>query len=85
MPVFGLGLLPESKQSPIYSSPLLKPTPENPSPPPPMEGSVMIIRAASLEEAWKRIWDDIYWTSGVWDQEKTFVREFIHHPDLVDP
>ena len=44
-----------------------------------MAGSVLVFRATSLDEAWKRVKDDVYWTEGVWDAEKCVVEEFIKH------
>ena len=44
-----------------------------------MAGSLLLFRADSLEDAWKRIRDDVYWTAGVWDQDRCVVEEFIKH------
>lgn len=42
------------------------------------------MRQPSLEDMWRRIKDDIYWTAGVWDREKCQVGEFIRHGEYVD-
>ena len=44
-----------------------------------MDGSLMIFRAPSLDQAWKRIKEDIYYTAGVWNKEECVVKEFIKH------
>ncbi|RSH79210.1 uncharacterized protein EHS24_001249 [Apiotrichum porosum] len=46
----------------------------------PMGGSVMLLRYPSLEAAWARVRDDVYWTAGVWDPERTVVEEFCEPP-----
>lgn len=40
-----------------------------------MAGSTLLYRYPSIEEAWRRIKADPYWTSGVWDQGKVEVKE----------
>lgn len=50
-----------------------------------MAGSLMIFRSESLAEAWKMIKTDVYWTEGVWDQEKVSVNEFIRNELYNDP
>ena len=49
-----------------------------------MDGSLLIFRAVSLDKAWERIKEDIYWTAGVWDAEKCVVREFIKYDKYSD-
>jgi hypothetical protein len=75
--VFGLGYLPPSG-SPLRTSPLLPPNT------PPMAGSLMILRASSLDDAWERIRSDVYWTEGVWDRGQVKVEEFIRHAEYND-
>jgi len=76
MTEFGLGYLPPpSTPAPSVTLP---PGVEH------MVGSVLIFRAANLDAAWERIKDDIYWTSGVWDKEKSTVHQLIKHPNYND-
>lgn len=70
---FGLGLKP-----PPGAASLL--TPDLPPGSPELAGSVMLIRAENLERAWDRIRGDLYWTEGVWDQDKCRVDEFTTNP-----
>ncbi|TFY74027.1 hypothetical protein EWM64_g9987 [Hericium alpestre] len=42
-----------------------------------MEGSVMIFKAARLEEVKSIIESDIYWTSNVWDKENLQIKPFL--------
>lgn len=49
---------------------------------PGMDGSVMILRFPTIEEAWARIKADKYWTGGVWDKDKVMVREIIGAPGV---
>jgi uncharacterized protein YciI len=49
-----------------------------------MAGSLMIVRAKSLDEAWERVRSDVYYTEGVWDRGRVVVEEFIKHPEFVD-
>ena len=70
---FGLGLKP-----PPGAASLL--TPDLPPGSPELAGSVMLIRAENLERAWDRIRGDLYWTEGVWDQDKCRVEQFTTNP-----
>jgi hypothetical protein len=45
-----------------------------------MGGSVMMLRYASLEEAWDRVKADVYYTAGVWDPERVFVSQIADPP-----
>ena len=45
-----------------------------------MDGSVMIYRYPTIEDAWARIKADKYWTGGVWDKERVVVKEIIGAP-----
>jgi hypothetical protein len=45
-----------------------------------MAGSLMIFHSESLDTAWKRIKEDIYYTGGVWDLDRVVVNEFIQPP-----
>jgi len=38
---------------------------------PNLRGSFMIYVYPDIEFAWRRIKEDVYWESGVWDKEKT--------------
>ncbi|ORX37025.1 hypothetical protein BD324DRAFT_624531 [Kockovaella imperatae] len=74
---FGLGYLPPPESSSTLPA-------DVPSSTPLMDGSLMVFRAISLDHAWKRIKEDIYYTDGVWDKEKCVVREFIKHEKYSD-
>lgn len=71
--VFGLGYLPPA-DSPLRS---------HPTPPgvQPMAGSLLVFHSESLETAWARVKEDVYYTAGVWDKEKIVVNEFITPPE----
>jgi len=75
-PEFGLG----------YRPPPISPPPSTPLPEgiQPMAGSLLLFRAKSLDEAWVRIRDDVYWTEGVWERGKCVVEEFIRHEFCQD-
>ncbi|WRT66767.1 uncharacterized protein IL334_003730 [Kwoniella shivajii] len=45
-----------------------------------MNGSIMFFRFQSLEDTWKRIKEDVYYTGGIWDKEKLQIGEFIRLP-----
>lgn len=83
-PEFGCGYLP--LDSPSSSSSSSSPSSEAAKGPatPVIDGSVMLIRAESLDKAWERIKSDVYWKEGVWDTEKCFVRQFIKNPTYDD-
>lgn len=68
--VFGRGFVPPA-DSPLHADPGV---PEGGTA---LVGSVMILHAEHLDQAWSIIRDDIYWTEGVWDREKGRVEEFI--------
>ncbi|CAE6385106.1 hypothetical protein BN14_04535 [Rhizoctonia solani AG-1 IB] len=42
-----------------------------------MIGSVIFVRGKSLEEVTKRVKEDIYYTSGVWDHNKLVILPYI--------
>ncbi|KAJ1307412.1 hypothetical protein OPQ81_001514 [Rhizoctonia solani] len=42
-----------------------------------MIGSVIFVRGNSLEEVTKRVKEDIYYTSGVWDPEKLVILPYV--------
>lgn len=46
-----------------------------------MAGSLMIFHSESLETAWERIREDVYYTAGVWDKDKVAVNQFINPPE----
>jgi uncharacterized protein YciI len=48
---------------------------------PGMAGSGMIYRFKTLDDAWKRIKADPYWTEGVWDKEKMTIVELMEGPN----
>lgn len=77
MTVFGLGYLPPA-HSPLFSHPSIPPGKQ------PMAGSFMIMRQNNMEDMWKRIKEDVYWTEGVWDQGKLEIGEFIREGGYVD-
>jgi hypothetical protein len=31
----------------------------------------------SLEDAWARVKDDVYWTANIWDKERVIVEELL--------
>lgn len=72
-PDFGLGYLPPS-DSPLHSS-ILPPGIQ------PMAGSLMIFHSESLDRAWERVREDVYYTAGVWDKEKLVLNQFINPPE----
>lgn len=43
--------------------------------PPKINGSIMMAEADTVEEVWKWVRNDIYYTTGVWDIEKVRVVE----------
>ncbi|KAL1408495.1 hypothetical protein Q8F55_005307 [Vanrija albida] len=45
-----------------------------------LDGSVLLLRYGTIEEAWARVKADPYWTGNVWDKEKVVVRELIAQP-----
>jgi hypothetical protein len=45
-----------------------------------MGGSVLLLRYPSLADAWARVKQDVYWTAGVWDPERTVVEQFCEPP-----
>jgi hypothetical protein len=45
---------------------------------PRIAGSFMVYTFDSLEECWKRIKSDIYYTSGVWDKENLRVEQLLN-------
>ncbi|KAK1925927.1 hypothetical protein DB88DRAFT_219488 [Papiliotrema laurentii] len=49
-----------------------------------IDGSLMIFRAETVEKAWEKIKTDVYWTEGIWDQDKVVVREFLENPVFND-
>ena len=70
---FGLGYLPPPS-SPLHSQTL-------PAGIQPMAGSLMIFHSESLDTAWERIREDVYYTAGVWDKDKVVVNQFINPPE----
>ncbi|WVF69059.1 hypothetical protein IAT40_003833 [Kwoniella sp. CBS 6097] len=72
---FGRGFLPPSNSS-LFSHPAIESLPNKQ----PMAGSIMFFRYPSLEDTWKRVKEDVYWTEGVWDREKVQVGEFLRVP-----
>ncbi|KAG8690009.1 hypothetical protein FRC11_014426 [Ceratobasidium sp. 423] len=42
-----------------------------------MTGSVIFVRGNSLEEVTKKVKEDIYYTSGVWDPEKLVILPYV--------
>ncbi|KAH8103575.1 hypothetical protein BXZ70DRAFT_740227 [Cristinia sonorae] len=43
---------------------------------PKMKGSLMVYEATSIDEVWKLIKEDIYYTSNVWDKERLQIFPF---------
>jgi hypothetical protein len=77
LPVFGRAFLSEEYATKATGG--AKHT--DPSQPNPgMAGSLMHFKMASIDEAWARIKEDVYWTAGVWDKENTKVHELIRLP-----
>ncbi|RSH84086.1 hypothetical protein EHS25_005331 [Saitozyma podzolica] len=76
--VFGRGFLSQE-----YSHTEAAPPPSFPSDQanPGMAGSGMIYRFKTLDDAWKRIKADPYWTEGVWDKEKMTIVELMEGPN----
>ncbi|WVQ84262.1 hypothetical protein IAT38_006414 [Cryptococcus sp. DSM 104549] len=70
---FGRGFLPPPG-SPLFQDPALPPGGQ------PMAGSILVMRAPSLDDMWKRVKEDVYWTAGVWDHDKVTVGEFVKVP-----
>ncbi|KLT44165.1 hypothetical protein CC85DRAFT_229877, partial [Cutaneotrichosporon oleaginosum] len=66
---FGRAFLPPPGDE-LYSPDRLAVLPPNVQP---MGGSVLMLRYPSLEEAWARVKEDVYYTAGVWDPERVFV------------
>ncbi|KAL7420447.1 hypothetical protein Q5752_004397 [Cryptotrichosporon argae] len=76
---FGRGFLPRpGSEMRTYPPAVLPPGTQ------PMAGSVMLLRAASLDAAWARLRRDPYWTAGVWDDTRVFVEEFVDPPPGVE-
>lgn len=73
-PVFGRGFVADAHAGPIENPP------NSSTPNLGMAGSLMLLRFPSLEDAWNRIKSDIYWTAGVWDKEKSTVKELLNAP-----
>ncbi|OCF44343.1 hypothetical protein I317_01788 [Kwoniella heveanensis CBS 569] len=73
---FGRGFLPSSPDSPLYSHPATASLPNKQ----PMAGSIMFFRYPSIEDTWKRVKEDVYWTEGVWNRGKVQVGEFLRVP-----
>lgn len=44
---------------------------------PNIAGSCMIYVMPSLDDVWKRLKEDVYWTSNVWDKERLIVEELL--------
>ncbi|KIP08660.1 hypothetical protein PHLGIDRAFT_29453 [Phlebiopsis gigantea 11061_1 CR5-6] len=42
-----------------------------------LTGSVLVFEAESLEDVRKLVESDVYWTSNVWDKEKTVISPFL--------
>ncbi|WVQ96568.1 hypothetical protein IAU59_003673 [Kwoniella sp. CBS 9459] len=72
---FGRGFLPPS-ESPLFSHPATADLPNKQ----PMAGSIMFFRYPSIEDTWKRVREDVYWTEGVWDKDRVQVGEFLRVP-----
>ncbi|WOO77891.1 Aspercryptin biosynthesis cluster protein B [Vanrija pseudolonga] len=45
-----------------------------------LNGSGLLYRFDTIEEAWERVKADVYWTGDVWDKDKVVVREMIGIP-----
>ncbi|TXT15900.1 hypothetical protein VHUM_00403 [Vanrija humicola] len=45
-----------------------------------LNGSVLLYRLDTIEEAWERVKADVYWTGDVWDKNAVVVRECIGVP-----
>jgi len=43
---------------------------------PKMQGSLMVYSAASIDEVWKLVKEDVYYTGGVWDKERLQITPF---------
>ncbi|KAG8819681.1 hypothetical protein FRC18_011955 [Serendipita sp. 400] len=48
-----------------------------PDAPKKMVGSMLVVRAASIEEVRAKVESDVYWTGNVWDKEKLVIAPFI--------
>ncbi|TRM66061.1 hypothetical protein BD626DRAFT_486627 [Schizophyllum amplum] len=44
---------------------------------PRIAGSFMVYVYPTIEDCWKRIKEDVYWTDGVWDKERLFIEELL--------
>ena len=44
---------------------------------PNIAGSSMIYVMPSLDDVWKRLKEDVYWTAGIWDKERLIVEELL--------
>lgn len=70
---FGLGYLPPPESS-LHTTTL-------PAGIQPMAGSLMIFHSETLDTAWERIKEDVYWTAGVWDRDRLVINQFITPPE----
>ncbi|PVF99401.1 hypothetical protein CPB86DRAFT_703313 [Serendipita vermifera] len=55
-------------------------TPESiatPDAPKKILGSMLLVRAASIEEVRARVEEDLYWTANVWDKEKIVIAPYM--------
>ncbi|KIM31254.1 hypothetical protein M408DRAFT_327519 [Serendipita vermifera MAFF 305830] len=59
-------------------------TPESiatPDAPKKLIGSMLLVRAKSLEEVRANVESDVYWTNNVWDKEKLVIAPFMVDPE----
>jgi len=67
------------------NGPLLSPESiASPDAPKKMIGSMLIVRATSLEEVRAKVETDVYWTGNVWDKEKLVILPYLTPSVLVE-